>query len=110
MERDIGSRNGSMSSRQGTQEAESPLKRGLFQSPSQKEIQQMLVDDRIVSLEDIVRQNSLLPPIIGTPGLKERMQSSNNPHGAHYAFSSVQKRNNYQSVGGGTANRRKAAQ
>ena len=48
----------------------------------------MLVDDRIVSLEDIVRQNSLLPPIIGNNVLKERMQS-NNPHSAHYAFSSV---------------------
>lgn len=93
-----GSRNGSLSSRQGSKD-ESPVRRMLNQSPSAKEITILLQDERIVSLEEIVRQNSLLPPIIGNNLLKERMQS-NNPHGAHYAFSSVKKRTEYQSVGG----------
>ena len=53
----------------------------------------MLIDDRIVSLEDIVKQNSLLPPIIGTQGgVKGRIVGNNQ---SSYAFTSAQKRNNY---------------
>jgi len=67
------SRPGSISSRQ---ENYANRRLDANQSPSFRDVSQVLTDDRILTLEQIIKQNSLLPPILES-GNKANFYSHN---------------------------------